>query len=614
MGSDGPLTKKLNVIRKDMLRGDSLFGLLILVVVSVFLVNLVTSVWNNVRFQRDLKEQTNVQNAKAIGGLLARTAEALISTGELSMLRRTVVETCAEHDWKACRVVLSNGETLADSEPSRITAIELPDTWEGAGRTYSEKLVKNVVHIVFPLSLPGRGGVSLEISAPVEDSLQSGLAPQTAQLAITCLALALMLLVHRHTRFRLKAIGAIHDVLLAVNEDTADLTSLALDPRLGEEAVVWNKLLGDKQSEGIRNAIQQVRESMHERSEASEELLAMFDAVPYGLVLVNESMRIEHVNGAAAILLQVKRGELIHADVSEVIAADKVTEAIRATVGNPASERGVIEMEGNGSATASALRFTTCPIRHTDAHLALVLIEDITQQKLAGAASKSFLAKAAHELRTPLTNIRLYVEDALELCGAVSAETSKCLNVINDESRRLDRTVSEILSISEIEAGSLALRQDDVHVEKLLQQLKADHEPQAREKQIDLAFDLSPKLPVMQTDRDKLSLVLHNLLGNALKYTQPHGRVLVSAAVEAGHLTIAVSDTGIGIVQEEAEKVFEKFYRSQDPRMAGIEGSGLGLAICREVARLQGGDVTVESEVDKGSTFTLTLPLCEEVV
>jgi signal transduction histidine kinase len=148
-------------------------------------------------------------------------------------------------------------------------------------------------------------------------------------------------------------------------------------------------------------------------------------------------------------------------------------------------------------------------------------------------------------------------------------------------------------------------------MDTLLQQLKADHEAQAKEKRIAYEFDLPPKLPILQADRDKIALALHNLVGNALKYTLDGGRVVVSAEMEDHRLSVAVTDTGIGIGPEEIEKVFEKFYRSKNPLAAGVKGSGLGLPIAREVARLHGGDITVESELGKGSTFTLILPMTE---
>ncbi len=362
----------------------------------------------------------------------------------------------------------------------------------------------------------------------------------------------------------------------------------------------------------ISTAIQQVKEVVHGRSGACDGLEAAFDAIPYGLVLVNDRMRIDHINGAAAIFLQAERDALIHTDISEAVKDRGITTAVREAAEGSASRRAVVEVERNGSLTSGVLRFTIAPTRHDNAHSALVMIEDVTQQRVAGAAITSFLAKAAHELRTPLTNIRLYVEEALEHCDGDATATSRCLNVMNDEIQRLDRTVSEILSVSQIEAGSFELQRDDVNVGTMLRQLEADHEVQAREQNIALEFDLPPKLPVIQADRDKIALALHNLVGNALKYTSAGGRVNVTATVERGQLSVGVTDTGLGIGPDELERVFERFYRSRNPLAAKVKGSGLGLPIAREVARLHGGDIAVESELGKGSTFTLTLPIAEE--
>jgi signal transduction histidine kinase len=612
MEIDKPVTSKLFAMRRDLLRGDSLFALIIFAVVALFLFNLVASIWNNVVFQKDIKERAGVQQLKALGDMLAKTSEALITANELSLLRRSVAEAGMEHGLRSCRVVLPDGGVLADADPAGISVIELPSSWEGEAPAYSEEIARHSARFVYPLSIPGKGSATLEVAAKIDDRLEAGLAPQTAQMAIACLALASMLLVHRHARFRLKAIGAVHEILLAVRDGNADLSTLELDPRLGCEAVAWNKLLGERQTTQVRMAIQQVKEVVHERSEDAGALAAAFDAIPSGLALVNGKTEIEHVNGAAAVLLQADRGQLNHVPVAQAIPDQRVVAAILKAVENPASQRALIEVERGESVTAGVLRFAVTPIRHAQWPSVLVTIDDITQQRVAEAALKSFLAKAAHELRTPLTNIRLFVEEALEQCERDPVATSRCLNVINEETQRLDRTVAEILSVSQIEAGSFELKRDDVRVEALLEQLKADHEAQAREKRIAYEFDLPPKLPVLQADRDKLALALHNLVGNALKYTLDGGRVAVTAQWERGRLGVAVSDTGIGIGPDEIEKVFEKFYRSRNPLAAQVKGSGLGLAIAREVARLHGGDITVESELGKGSTFTLILPIVEE--
>ena len=239
----------------------------------------------------------------------------------------------------------------------------------------------------------------------------------------------------------------------------------------------------------------------------------------------------------------------------------------------------------------------------------MVIIEDITQQRVAEEARHAFVAQASHELRTPLTNIRLHVETAIDDGQDEPQVRAQCLNVINQESRRLERIVAEMLSVAEIDAGSFSLSRDDVSPAVLFEQLEEDYRPQAAKKQIDLVFDLPPKLPVLHGDRDKIMLALHNLVGNAIKYTPAGGRVTVQVDVEAGQLTVQVADNGIGIRDQDAARIFEKFYRAKDKRVAKITGSGLGLALARQVIQLHGGDITVESHIDKGSTFTLALPI-----
>jgi signal transduction histidine kinase len=612
MQSDWPLVRKLSTMRKDLLRGDSLFAAMIFIVVALFLFNLGASLWHNLMFERDVQEKASVQHVKAVGGVLAKAVEGLLSANELSLLRRTIAEAGVEYNLRSCRVVLPDGGVLADANPGSITVLEPPASWKDEAPAYHEEFSRREAKFEFPVVIPGRGSAVLEVAASIDEGLAASLVPQTAQMAIACLALASMLLVHRHARFRLKAIGAIHEILLAVKDDGVDISTLELDPGLGLEAVAWNKLLTTRQSLQVSTAIQQVKEAVHERSETADALGVAFDAIPYGLALVNDRMEVEHVNGAAAVFLQTEREQMLHADISRVIKDERVTAAVRQAARTGASKRAVVEVEQGTAVTSGVLRFTVCPTRHEEARFALVTIEDVTQQRTAEAARNSFLAKAAHELRTPLTNIRLYVEEALEHCERDPVATSRSLNIMNEEAQRLDRTVSEILSVSQIEAGSFELKRDDVNLEAMLKQLQADHEVQAQEKQIGLEFNLPPKLPVLQADRDKIALALHNLLGNALKYTPEGGHITVTAAVERGKLTVAVADTGLGIAADEREHVFEKFYRCKNPLATNIKGSGLGLPIAREVARLHGGDITLESQLGKGSTFTLTLPVAEE--
>ena len=612
MKTDKRMVKKL-ITR--FLRRDNIFTivtLLVSTVVAVCLINMAVSIWRNTAFQRDVTKKASVCNVKAVGAVLAKATEALLAADELSMLRRAVAEQSTENQLKYCRVILPDGGIVADADPSRITVIKLPKSWAGNSETYTERFTGNNMTCSFPLDVPGRGGAYLQITARIDDQPWVGLKSQAAQMAIACLGLATMWLIHRHARFKLKGIGAIHQALLTAKDGEVDVSTLEVDPQLGREAVVWNKLLGEKQGSQIRAAIEQVKESIQKNSEDNNELAAACDALPHGLMLVGEDMHVHYANGAAAALLQTSCGKLTNADLSEFITDQRVIEALHRASDYPTYARTIVEVAPDGSPTSSLLRFIVRPVRREDLGIAMVIIEDITQKRVAEMARNSFLGQAAHELRTPLTNIQLYVENALEDCKNDPHATAKCLNVINEESRRLERVVSQILSVSEIETGSFQLKRDDVRLDVLLETLKADYEPQAKDKQITLKFNLPPKLPVLQADRDKISLALHNLLGNALKYTPEKGRVTVNATLDTDQTCVEVIDTGIGIGPDDVEKIFDKFYRAKDERVANITGSGLGLPIAREVIRLHGGDISVESELNKGSIFTLTLPIKEE--
>ena len=605
---------RLSVVGRALVRGGTAFNLLIFVLVCVFFINMAISVGYNIFFQKDLKEKAGVQNIRAVGSVLARATEALLAADEISMLRRAIAEAGLEHGLEYCRIVLPDGKILADSDPKRITVLELPASWKKPENIYTEKYDEQCAMLSFPLEVPGRGGASLEIAGRITKPSVTNIESQTAQMTIACLALVVMLLVHHHVRPRLKAIDTIHEALQETKPAKSDISTLEIDPRLGMEALAWNKIVRQSQGRQVRSTIEQVQESIKEKSKVNVELAGACDALPYGLIVIGERMCIDYANGAAASLLQTSVDEIKKKEVSQFITDHKVIEAIRDAAESPVYKRTIVEVKQEGSTSSSVLRFIVRPIRQEELGMAVVIIEDITQQRMAEEARSSFLASAAHELRTPLTNIRLCAESALEDSEHNSATTLKYLNVVNEESHRLERTVSGILSVAEVEAGSFTLVRDDVRLDVLLKQLKADHETHAREKKIRLEFDVPPKLPVLHADRDKILLALHNLLGNALKYTPEKNRVVLRATHEKGQINIAVSDTGIGMTQEDADRIFDKFYRAKDVRVKEVTGSGLGLAITRQVIRQHGGDITVDTELNKGSTFTMTLPVVAEEV
>ncbi len=339
---------------------------------------------------------------------------------------------------------------------------------------------------------------------------------------------------------------------------------------------------------------------------------AVFDMLPNGVMIIDRSGKVSHANAAASRVFMRSQERMKDAPLTALIDQTELSELVAATLNESRARGGQVELTiPQTDEHEAVIRFIIRPMGSQEDRRALVVMNDVTHQRVADKSRNLFVAQATHELRTPLTNIGLYLERAIDLTDDQFAERSECLNVINGEVGRLARVVEEFLSVSEIEAGSFQVRRDDVRVDELVKRMQDEYMPQAKAKSLDITFDLPPKLSVVQGDREKVSLAIHNLIGNAIKYTPAGQRVRVEVGEDpaAGHVEVRVSDTGIGIGEEDLPKVFEKFYRANDERLSEIKGSGLGLALAREVIRLHGGDITCESTLNEGTTFTLTLPL-----
>ncbi len=225
-----------------------------------------------------------------------------------------------------------------------------------------------------------------------------------------------------------------------------------------------------------------------------------------------------------------------------------------------------------------------------------------------------FLATMSHELRTPLNSI-LGFSDVLFSSANLTDKQRRYVTHIQSSGRNLLSLINDVLDLAKIESGKMELHPVEFTVADLVERLVGSMVPLAENKNIDLGWDVDPRVPVMYQDPGKIQQILNNLLSNAIKFTPEGGRVRVRAVVrERTKLALIVEDTGIGIPLEDQERIFEKFRQGrstpgmQDTLTRQYEGTGLGLSIVRELAKLLGGDVHLISEFGKGSLFTVTLP------
>jgi PAS domain S-box-containing protein len=224
-----------------------------------------------------------------------------------------------------------------------------------------------------------------------------------------------------------------------------------------------------------------------------------------------------------------------------------------------------------------------------------------------------FVSNVSHELRTPLANIKLY---AGLLKHGKSEKLQHYLETLKRETLRLEKLIEDLLELSRLNAGTVAIIPNPIDVNQLIESLIADRASLIADRGLSLNMELGSNLPLVPGDPWRLEQVLSNLLANAMNYTLQGGTIAVRTSRQEDArqewVTFTVEDTGLGITAEELPHVFERFYRGTAGRQSGAPGTGLGLAICKEIIDRLGGRITVESKPGHGTTFTVWLKTCDQ--
>ena len=241
---------------------------------------------------------------------------------------------------------------------------------------------------------------------------------------------------------------------------------------------------------------------------------------------------------------------------------------------------------------------------------ALVLFHDITELKKIDQVRRDFVANVSHELRTPLSILRGYIETLLDSPEMPREEFSRILGVMERHSKRLDFLAEDLLTLAQLESANPDLQLGKVDLSRFFGEIIRDWEKKLANKHLNMIVDVAPELPSICADRARLQEAFYNLLDNAVKYSYEHGEIRLQARQRDKEIVLSVSDKGIGIGKEDLPRIFERFYRIDKARTAeNIRGTGLGLAIVKHIAQLHGGHVEAESELGKGTTIRMVLPI-----
>jgi signal transduction histidine kinase len=381
-------------------------------------------------------------------------------------------------------------------------------------------------------------------------------------------------------------------------QKTQEELELRLEERIVELSKANELLTKLKQSERALQA-----------SEAN--LLKVIVTSPDGIVVVDRDGTVQFVNPTAESLFGCKAEELLGELFGLPLVKDEAMEVdiVNYGVGPGIAEMRVVETEWNGKKAN------------------LILLQDITERKLAeerlieaneklkeyNQLKDEFISTASHELRTPLSIIMAAIRIILdEIPGEIVEKQRDVLTTAMKNVQGLSKIVDSLLSIAKIEAGKLDLQKTVVNICELIKDTVSNCKALAQEKSLSLDFEVPEQRIDICLDPDEIKEVLMNLISNSIKFTSEGGWIKVTCTDRDGEVLVSVRDSGVGIAEEDIPKLFDKFTQFGRKAGPGEKGTGLGLAIVKKLIVMHGGKIDVESEVNQGTTFTITLPLTTE--
>lgn len=336
------------------------------------------------------------------------------------------------------------------------------------------------------------------------------------------------------------------------------------------------------------------------------EMESIVDSIKNSIIAVDTFNKIIMINPSACEMFKIPSDSKVHGDnFAEHVRNAMINNLLKETMDkNQPVEKEI--MEGD-----RLLMVNTCPIRKKDEGPenagAVVFIQDITKIRKLEEMRTEFVSNVTHELKTPITSIRGFIETLKS--GAIENPevAGRFLDIIDIEAERLHDLIEDILQLSEIENKTEDMGIEKVNLSEAVEDVFAIMQKHAQINKTKLINDVSPNI-YMNINKNRLKQLLLNLVDNGVKYNMQEGSVTVSASHSEDKTYIFVKDTGIGIPKEQLGRVFERFYRVDKGRSRDLGGTGLGLSIVKHIANLYSGDVSVDSELGRGTEFTVQIP------
>ena len=350
--------------------------------------------------------------------------------------------------------------------------------------------------------------------------------------------------------------------------------------------------------------VDKVRKATKRRARERDRLNALLMHMSSGALILNEEGRVRLINRAAEGILGTTAEKAVRKSFVQVVWDHRIAEVWQRSQQRNTEETEAIELD-NGK----MVRVIVTPFGGNTANGFLVILQDITQVRRLEKMRRDFVSNVSHELRTPLASLGALVDTLRDGALDDPPAAHRFLNRMEVEVDKMTQMVQELLELSRIESGQTPLRLNPALIISVVQPAVDRLVMQAERAGVALCVDIPPNLPAVMVDIERVQQVVLNLVHNAIKFTPTGGRIVVNAkrAEDNGEMAlVSVLDNGVGIANEERERIFERFYKADRSRSGG--GTGLGLAIAKHSVQAHNGRIWVESIEGKGSTFFFTLP------
>lgn len=351
------------------------------------------------------------------------------------------------------------------------------------------------------------------------------------------------------------------------------------------------------------------RELVSRAEEGELNTRTILGAMRDGLAVVDGEGRVRLLNAMSREMFSIddeRLGESALETFRDSLVADLVTRTLRSGATETASL--TLRARDNG---ARRVAVTSLPTSDDGGGRgAVLLFHDVTHLQQLEQVRREFVSNVSHELRTPLSIFRGYLETLLDEPDLARDERERILRVLEKHSMRLQSLVDDLLSLARLEAPDPQLNLAPVDLKRFLHRIALDWEKKTAAKDLKIVEQIANDLPPIEADEARLEEVMHNLLDNAMKYSRAASRITITAARDgANAITIGVADEGTGIGAADLPRIFERFYRADKARSREVGGTGLGLAIVKHIAQLHGGSVDSASQLGRGTTIRVTLPV-----